>query len=202
MPKITDAQYVTDVNGTGYIIGYQDGVFCRWPVSIFSANNWLSGTGVPNVGLGINSDLYLDTETGDVYSKNSNLWGDPITNIRGADGAAGVSPKEILYSVSGPLAVSEGKLKRYISTAHTISSIKILLGSAASGSVVKFDLLKNGISHSVFDTEAEIPADVLEHTINTFTNNTLSVGDYLTVNISQVGSAASGANLTMMIILN
>jgi hypothetical protein len=86
VPKITDAQYVADVNGTGYIIGYQDGVFCRWPVTMAVANKWLSGDDEPNAGTGNNDDFYLNTTTGDVYQKEDGAWS-LIVNINGTDGA-------------------------------------------------------------------------------------------------------------------
>lgn len=49
---------------------------------------WLSGAGAPDNGDGNNGDFYLDTETGNVYTKESDIWG--ITaNIKGDDGDPG-----------------------------------------------------------------------------------------------------------------
>lgn len=50
---------------------------------------WYSSAGVPSSGLGSNGDYYLNTNTGDVYTKTSNTWGSPVTNIKGPQGADG-----------------------------------------------------------------------------------------------------------------
>jgi hypothetical protein len=212
VPKIFDAQYVTDVNGTGYIIGYQDGVFCRWPVTMAVANKWLSGDDEPNAGTGNNDDFYLNATTGDVYQKEDGAWsvianikGNPGTNgadgTNGTNGIDGVSPKEIYYSASGNLQAQTGKLKRYISAAHTVSSIKVLLGTASSGAAIMFDVRKNGVSHSILGADATIPEGETSLTVTTFNDAALSLGDYLTVDVTQVGSTATGSDLSLVIIL-
>jgi hypothetical protein len=43
--------------------------------------SWLTGTGVPSVGTGVNGDLYLNTANSDVYTKSGGVWGSPITNL-------------------------------------------------------------------------------------------------------------------------
>lgn len=246
MPKITDAQYVTAANGTGYIIGYQDGVFCRWPVTMVVATKWHSGTGYPNVGIGNDGDYYLDTAANDVYQKSEGAWGGALVNIKGSDGntwyfssgtpsndlgingdgyldeteftiykkvsgawvslgsvkgADGISPKEVYYSSTGTLAIRTGQLKRYIRDNHTIARVEILLGTAAGGSDILFDIKKNGVSHSIFNTDAVIPQGTLSATIDSFSNATLTAGDYLSVDITQIGSMVSGADLALTIIL-
>jgi len=35
---------------------------------------WLTGSGVPSDGIGNNNDLYLRTDTGDVYKKVGGTW--------------------------------------------------------------------------------------------------------------------------------
>jgi hypothetical protein len=45
---------------------------------------WLTGSGVPSVGLGVNGDLYLNQVNGDVYTKVGGVWGSPITNLAAA----------------------------------------------------------------------------------------------------------------------
>ncbi|HTC64940.1 MAG TPA: hypothetical protein VK709_19015, partial [Candidatus Saccharimonadales bacterium] len=44
---------------------------------------WLSGAGVPSPSIGVDGDLYLNTLTGDVYTKTSGSWGSPIENLTG-----------------------------------------------------------------------------------------------------------------------
>ena len=52
-------------------------------------SEWLSGSGVPGAGIGDDGDFYLDTATGDVYTKTAGIWNAPILNISGTVGAAG-----------------------------------------------------------------------------------------------------------------
>lgn len=48
--------------------------------------DWMSGSGVPDSGLGLPGDWYLDEDTSDVYQKDvSNVW-QLETNIKGAQG--------------------------------------------------------------------------------------------------------------------
>jgi len=51
---------------------------------------WLNGTGAPSSGLGNDGDYYLETVTGDVYSKTSGTWA-IVANIKGATGATGAT---------------------------------------------------------------------------------------------------------------
>lgn len=90
MPKLTDATYKSEITETGYVVGYQDGTFCRWLASLFEGSKWYAGTGEPNVGTGDNDDFYLNTSNGDVYQKASGAWGSAILNIVGTDGTSGV----------------------------------------------------------------------------------------------------------------
>ena len=43
--------------------------------------SWLTGSGVPSGGLGVNGDLYLNQANADVYNKVGGSWGIPITNL-------------------------------------------------------------------------------------------------------------------------
>jgi hypothetical protein len=52
------------------------------------AGGWLTGTGVPSSGLGVDGDLYLRTTTGDVYQKAAGAW-TIVANLMGPAGADG-----------------------------------------------------------------------------------------------------------------
>jgi hypothetical protein len=52
------------------------------------AEQWHSGPGVPAAGLGKDGDCYLNTSSGDVYSKASEAWA-VVTNIVGPQGQKG-----------------------------------------------------------------------------------------------------------------
>jgi hypothetical protein len=50
---------------------------------------WFNGTSVPSPSLGVNGDLYLNTNTNNIYKKVSGTW-KIITNIKGDKGDEGV----------------------------------------------------------------------------------------------------------------
>lgn len=50
---------------------------------------WLTGSGVPDSADGADSDIYLDTGSGDYYVKASGAWGNPVGNLTGPQGIAG-----------------------------------------------------------------------------------------------------------------
>ena len=50
---------------------------------------FFTGEGAPEAELGKPGDMYLDTLTGDMYSKGANGWGSAIFNIKGATGPKG-----------------------------------------------------------------------------------------------------------------
>lgn len=50
-------------------------------------NDWLYGTEIPTVE-GVDGDLYLNTETNNVYKKENGVW-EFVTNIKGSQGERG-----------------------------------------------------------------------------------------------------------------
>ena len=55
-----------------------------------AASVWYTGTAAPTAGTGTTNDKYLNTATGDVYSKTSGTW-TIVGNIKGATGATGAT---------------------------------------------------------------------------------------------------------------
>jgi len=167
-----------------------------WTVlSNVNGNIWYSGTLPPVFDTGSVDDFYLDYHLGDIYQKTVSGWGSPLMRIKG------VSPKEFVYSYGGPLSVNTGKLRKYISTAHTIVKVVVRLATAATGSSIKFDLLKNGVAHTVFASDQEIPINTTGVDFTSFLDAELFVDDTLTINITQVGSTIPGSDLTITIIM-
>jgi hypothetical protein len=50
--------------------------------------SWFSDDGIPSVDLGVNTDFYLDNETGNIYKKEDDVWVFQI-NIKGTNGTNG-----------------------------------------------------------------------------------------------------------------
>lgn len=110
----------------------------------------------------------------------------------------------IIYPVfarSGTLVVATGQGRFYFESARTILSVRASVGTAPTGAAIIIDVKRNGTT--IFTTQANRPTIA----INAFTSglvtnmdvNTVAAGDYLTVDIAQVGSTAAGADLTVQI---
>ena len=65
-------------------------------------NQWKYGTGVPAVNLGTTGDYYLDTATGNVYSKTNGTTWILISNIMGPQGLTGATGPQGITGLSGP----------------------------------------------------------------------------------------------------
>lgn len=55
----------------------------------YPGSAWLADSVVPNVNIGIDGDFYLNTQTGNVYRKDTGVWGLPIANLKGPQGDQG-----------------------------------------------------------------------------------------------------------------
>ena len=56
-----------------------------------AGSNFLSGSGAPGAGVGVNGDTYLDTATGNLYGpKSGGAWGASVGSLKGAQGNQGI----------------------------------------------------------------------------------------------------------------
>lgn len=62
---------------------------------------WYYGSSLPSNNTGINGDFYLNTASGDVYSKNADVW-TLIGNITGPAGPRGPTGYYSVYNAVGP----------------------------------------------------------------------------------------------------
>lgn len=128
------------------------------------------------------------------------------------DGSGKVNPgqlqtanitKILPYSYSGILAVSTGTFRLYndMGSTWTIQAVRASVGTAPVGASVIIDILKNGTT--IFTTTANRPTI----TAGAFTSGKVTAidvpsvadGDYLTVNIVQIGSTTAGSDLTVQV---
>jgi hypothetical protein len=107
---------------------------------------------------------------------------------------AAISATDSTLSVvqSGNLTVVTGTDKSYIPYAININKIVARVETAPTGSAIIIGLLKNG---------ASINTSTISDGATKTTNNSLSLAlvedDYLTIDITQIGSTSSGADLTL-----
>lgn len=66
-----------------------------------SGAGWLSGSGVPSSGLGVDGDMYLRTSNGDLYQKASGAWS-VLMNIKGPTGSTGAAGATGATGATGP----------------------------------------------------------------------------------------------------
>lgn len=104
------------------------------------------------------------------------------------------------FSVPGTVATATGGMRFYFDQAATFTQVRASVGTAPTGASLIVDVNKNGTT--IFTTQSNRP------TIAVSTNTDLSgtpdvldmaIGDYITVDVDQVGSTVAGSNLTVQV---
>ncbi len=114
-----------------------------------------------------------------------------------------IATQQTIFTTEGALTVAAGALRIYNNTGGTLTFSKVLLAAntAPVGAAIIVDVNKGGTT--IFTTQSNRPqiADGA-NTGNTTTFNvtTWADGEYLTVDIDQIGSGTAGSNLTVHII--
>lgn len=106
----------------------------------------------------------------------------------------------LTWNVAGTLTTQTGVAQLPIPKAATIGDITIRAATAPTGASIIVDVNKNGTT--VFTTQANRPTiaaagNVSGQKVPDVTS--LSIGDYLTVDIDQVGSTIAGADLVVVL---
>lgn len=109
----------------------------------------------------------------------------------------------IPFSKEGILTTLTGTQRLYFDAPYTISKVRVGVGTAPVGASVIVDINRNGTT--IFSNQANRPTIAAsEFTGVTTGMSTLNVyeGDYLTVDIDQVGSSTPGSDLVISILLS
>jgi hypothetical protein len=107
------------------------------------------------------------------------------------------------FSNTGTLSVLVGTHRLYNDSGvnWTITSVRASVGTAPAGASIIIDVNKNGIT--IFTTQANRPTIAAAgNTSGKVTNmniTTVADGEYLTVDVDQVGSTTSGGDLTLQL---
>lgn len=106
------------------------------------------------------------------------------------------------FAISGTVAVTTGTQRFYLDHACTISAVRASVGTAPTGAALIVDVHKNGTT--IFTTQANRPQIAVS--TNTDVSGTpdvtaLAVGDYLTVDVDQIGSTVPGSDLVVTVTL-
>jgi hypothetical protein len=109
----------------------------------------------------------------------------------------------VRFSIQGTLAVGSDVIPRIIfPKGCTIVRVDAIVTTAPTGAALRVDLEKTG-ANSIFGANDYVEIAIAANTGNSTdmdgTHNVLAAGDYLTVDIDQVGSTVAGADLSVAI---
>jgi hypothetical protein len=105
-----------------------------------------------------------------------------------------------VFTVPGTLSVGAGASKFYIPGAITLGNVRASVGTAPTGSDIIIDVNKNG--STVFTTQANRPKIYVGQVLVAHSTPDITEfveGDYITVDVDQIGSLNPGQNLTVQI---
>lgn len=102
-------------------------------------------------------------------------------------------PIQQAFSYTGTLTVYTGKSRFPITREGTIAHLQATLGTAAAGSGVGLRINVNGVSAGTLT----IPAG--SNTASTTLAATVHSNDYITVDVTSIGSTTAGADLTVLV---
>lgn len=109
------------------------------------------------------------------------------------------------FSIAGAQAVRAVPLRWYNPTGRTLTITKIQAsaGTAPTGAALIVDVNKNGTSIWATNTgnRAQVAASSNTGTQTSFDTTSVADGDYLTVDVDQVGSSVAGADLVVEVVL-
>ena len=116
------------------------------------------------------------------------------------DGVLVVPIEAYTFSVTGPVAVATGKSRIYLEHDYVVETVRAAVNTAPTGAALVVDVNKNGTT--IYTNQAKRPSIAAA----SFTDlgdtpdvTTLAAGDYLTVDVDQVGSTAAGSDLTVTV---
>lgn len=110
-------------------------------------------------------------------------------------------PSEAVFTFPGTITTGAKPIRYYCETARTIANVVANVSTAPTGASIIFDVNKNGTT--VFSTQANRPTITASNFYDgSSVPNTTSVsaGDYLTIDIDQVGSTIAGADAVVKIV--
>jgi hypothetical protein len=116
----------------------------------------------------------------------------------GDGGPGGGGDKELVYAMPGDLIVESGLARWYAPYNATITAVRASVGSAPTGASIIVDVLKNGVS--VMNDRPTIAPDTYTDLGGPVDPNIL-VGDYITIDVVQVGTTYVGGDLTVQVLL-
>jgi hypothetical protein len=120
----------------------------------------------------------------------------------GPTGPTGPSGAVVLtYSISDALTVAAGTHRiPWYGGSKNIARVAVQVGTAPTGAALVLDVNKNGSTiWSTQGNRVSVSAASNSATTTTFNTTALADGDYLTIDVDQIGSSVAGSDLTVTI---
>lgn len=151
------------------------------------------------------SDLNSSTPVNHVPAGGSSGDGLVWNGTKWVAQAGGASPPIMsIGTYNGTLQVGETPLRIYNRYGHDreIAEVFISVGTPPTGQAIKVDIKIDGVSIFSGGNEPQIAVSGYTGSSVTFADPTWATGEYLTWNITQIGSGDAGADLTVHVIHN
>lgn len=170
-----------------------------------------------------NGELGVDVANNYLVVGRNGEWV-PASQVFNNDGAGGIAeledrvdaieealedvagPQTLTYSISGRLEVGTGTFRIYNDTGRTwtILAVRVTVGTAPTGGStgVRVDVNKNG--SSIFGSSSAQPTiapGTNTAKVTSFATDTVADGDYLTVDVDNVGSTNPGEDLVVQVVV-
>lgn len=122
-----------------------------------------------------------------------------FTNKLGVVGSMTAIEPYVL-AVTGALTVVAGKSRVYLEGNYVLESVRASVNTAPTGAAILIDVNKNGVTiNTVQTTRPTIAAAAFTGLGATPAITTFAAGDYITVDVDQIGSTVAGSDLTVAI---
>ena len=121
----------------------------------------------------------------------------------GTNGTDGVTEYNYTFSKDAALTIAVGNMRGPILYAGTIVAILVMVGTAPTGASVIVDVNKNGTT--IFTTQGNRPTIAASTSSSGVVTNmdvtAVAVGDYLTVDVDQIGSTVAGYSISVLVVV-
>ena|SRR5215217_6366150 len=116
------------------------------------------------------------------------------------DGVLAVPIEAYTFCVTGAVAVATGRSRIYLEGDYVVETVRAAVNTPPTGAALLVDVNKNGTT--IYADQSKRPS-IAAGANSAVGNNpdvtTLAAGDYLTVDVDQVGSTVAGADLTVTV---
>jgi hypothetical protein len=149
----------------------------------------------------VSADPASPTE-GDIWWR-SDLQSMKVQGSAGATQILGQSYDRLVFSIQGTLQVASGVSRLYLARNATFSACYISANTAPTGAAIIADVKLGGTSifTGVTANRPTIAASSFAGTAGAPATTSFTSGNYLTVDILQVGSTVAGADFTMTLLV-